>query len=297
MRDEIVGKGNITAKIIADSVSKDGVRLTTMQLCYPRFIHGEFMTHRMFSRNAMSSRAVPVKKIIDQVRNNPAMPIHWGANQAGMQAEQEVEDTVRAKVYWEEAAATAAKYAEELSSYEVHKQVVNRILEPFQFMHTVVTATEWDNFFALRLHKDAQPEIYELSRCMLEAMNNNEPTELVEGQWHIPYVDMFDFVRRPINQKQYSYDVDTALKCSVARCARVSYLNHDQSQPSIEKDLKLYQMLYDSKHLSPFEHQASPMQSDSVDGVTHTDRLGNKWSGNFRNWIKYRKLIETGEQV
>ena len=280
MNNEVVGKGNITAKIIADSVSDAGVRLTTLQLCYPRFIHGEFMTHRMFSRNAMSSRAVPVKKMIEQVRNNPATPIHWGANQAGMQASSEVVDYNDAKVTWKIAADTAADLAEELNALQLHKQVVNRILEPFQWMHTVVTATEWDNFFALRLHKDAQPEIYELARVMQQAMDESSPEKRTVNDWHLPYVAASEHLI-----------IDDALKCSVARSARVSYLNHDQSQPSVEKDLKLYKMLYDSQHLSPFEHMAYPIRSTTEGGVTHVDNRGNGWSGNFKGWVQYRNLV------
>lgn len=285
MNNKIEGRGNISAKVIADSVSEDGVRLTTMQLCYPRFIHGEFMTHRMFSRNAMSSRAVPVEKMIEQVNNNPAAPIHWGANQAGMVADEEIRDASIGEAIWWIAADTMTNLAERMNRAGLHKQVVNRILEPFQVMHTVVTATEWDNFFALRLHNDAQPEIYELARVMQQAMEESSPQGHTEEQWHMPYIQH--------GERMALHD---AIKCSVARCARVSYLNHDQSQPSIEKDLKLYQMLYDSKHLSPFEHQAKPIHPtwlllEEETGITHMDKNGYSWSGNFKGWAQYRNLI------
>ena len=188
----------IEAKIIADSISTAGKRITTMQLCYPRFIHSEFMTHRMFSRNAMSSRAVPVAKMIEQVRSNPAMPIHWGTNQPGMQASAVLSNEMDArlgtsprqyvKTLWEHVAEDAANIAERMAQLGAHKQIVNRILEPFQWMHTVVTATEWDNFFELRCHPDAQPEINALACAMRDAMQASTPTERLEYEWHLPYV-------------------------------------------------------------------------------------------------------------
>lgn len=155
----------ISAKIVADSISPAGGRLVTMELCYPRFIHSEFLTHRMFSRNASSSRAIPVEKMLQQVQENPAMPVHWGKNQPGMQAREEIFPNT-GKDLWKIYAKQTAKNAEELNLIGYHKQVVNRLLEPFQYIKVIVTATEWDNFFKLRLHEDAQPEMYELARCM-----------------------------------------------------------------------------------------------------------------------------------
>lgn len=157
------------AKIILDSINESGDRLTTFQLRYPRFIHSELMTHRVFSRNAMSSRAVPVAKMIAQVRENPAKPIHWGMNKPGMQATEEV-PVASAEHLWQKAANLAADVAEQMVKLNLHKQVANRILEPFQWMNTIVTATEWDNFFELRAHPDAQPEFQKLAVMMQNAM-------------------------------------------------------------------------------------------------------------------------------
>lgn len=254
------------AKIILDSVSPAGARLTTMQLVYPRFIHSEFMTHRVFSRNAMSSRAVPVKKMIEQVQNSPAMPCHWGANQPGMQARSELtgRDLEEAKALWLKAARDASDHAERMMEIGLHKQVANRILEPFQFMHTIVTATEWDNFFSLRIHPDADPNIYELAVAMKAAMDGSEP---VERYIHRPYMrdgelpDFFGYI-------------------SAARCARVSFLNHDGSEPDFEKDLALAIMLKDSRHASPFEHQATCMGVDV-----------NEWDANFMGWKQFRSTL------
>ena len=281
----------IEAKIIADSITEDGNRLTTMQLMYPRFIHSEFMTHRVFSRNASSSRAIPIAKMIQSVRDNPAMPIHWGKNQPGMQARKEIDFPTLAQDIWKYASELAVDRAYELKDLDIHKQIVNRLLEPFQYIKVIVTATEWDNFFKLRCHEDAQPEMYELARVMKEAMEESTPKLLKHGEWHLPYVDF-------PGPRGKELSLEKAIKCSVARCARVSYLNHDNSNPNIEKDIALADKLLEAGHMSPFEHQATPMDfaKDTYalaweKGVTHKDRKDNFWSGNFRGFLQYRQLL------
>lgn len=286
---------SISAKIVADSISKHGIRLTTMELNYPRFIHSEFLTHRVFSRNAASSRAIPIEKMLKQVQENPAMPVHWGKNQPGMQAKEEVENSRDAALEWKRCAIDAVESAEWLSHYNLHKQIVNRVLEPFQWIKVIVTATEWDNFFKLRLHPDAQPEMMVLAERMKEAMEDSTPKELAVGEWHAPYY------YGSFTDEKGNSDVGTALKCSVARCARVSYLNHDNSTPNIEKDLLLADKLLEAGHFSPFEHQATPISEvykerwefdiEWVDGITHIDRDNNYWSGNFKSWLQYRQTI------
>lgn len=266
----------ITAKMIEHSCSTStGIALATMQLTYPRFIHAEFMTHRVFSRNASSSRAIPVAKMIEQVRTNPAMPIHWGKNQPGMQASaefegQELETMMRA---WQQAAREAAATAEFMEKHGLHKQVANRILEPFQYMHVIVTATEWENFFALRAHPDAQPEIHALAIVMKTAMEQSTPRWIDPDEWHLPYVTY---------EERLNHPTELLLKISGARCARVSYLTHDGLTPEIEKDLALYDRLVGGVplHASPIEHQATPMQT------------GDMWSGNFKGWLQHRQLVE-----
>lgn len=264
----------ITAKIILDSISPAGVRLTTFELKYPRFIHAEFMTHRVFSRNASSSRAIPVHKMLERIRNEPATPVHWGQNQAGMQADNEIADTALAKQMWMKAAHQACDMAEEMLSLNLHKQIVNRITEPFAHIQVLVTSTQWDNFFVLRDHKDAQPEIRELAIQMKKVMNESTPKLLATGEWHTPFV----------REEEQDLDIETKRRISTARCARVSYLNHDGSTPSIEKDLKLYDQLITNRpiHASPTEHQATPLLDDQ----------DFEFSGNFRGWLQYRKLIE-----
>lgn len=269
----------IKAKIITDSINLNGVRLTTMQLKYHRFIHSEFMTHRVFSRNASSSRAIPVMKMIEQVETDPAIPVHWGRNQSGMQAKGELDEysISIAKNDWLSAAKSAAESARLLSLLGLHKQVINRLLEPFQWIHVVVTATEWDNFYALRDHPDAQPEIQALAQAMKEAHNNSAPTLLEDGEWHLPYIKSYE-------HELYTYQ--DLLKFSAARCARVSYLNHDKSDPSPEKDIDLHDKLTQSNppHMSPVEHQAQ-------------SRLEDKFFANFRGWKQYRTYLEQIKNV
>ena len=187
----------IKATVIADSVHHvTGTRITTFELVYPRFIHSEFMTHRVFNRNASSSRAIPTSKFIEQVRNEPVMPSHWGKNQKGMQAFEELSpmEIKDAEFIWENAASAAAVYAEQLRRGQVHKQIVNRILEPFTHIRVVVTSTSWANFYGLRDHEDAQPEIRELAQAMRKAHNESTPRALPQGEWHLPYIAHIDRV-------------------------------------------------------------------------------------------------------
>lgn len=274
----------ISVKVIEDSISEKNVRLTTLQLMYPRFIHSEFLTHRVFSRNASSSRAIPVAKMIEQARTNPAMPIHWGTNQSGMQAKSELlpEMLERAKTEWIRAAESAVEHAQTLMELGLHKQVANRVLEPFQHIHVIVTATEWVNFFELRTHTDAQPEFQELALQMKAAMINSIPTLLKDNEWHLPYVTDID----QSDVRAMNLDSKALLKLSAARCARVSYLTHDGKAPDIDKDLALYDRLITMKpaHASPIEHQATPNNSKEYAYL----------QGNFIGWVQFRKLVEQG---
>ncbi|MCY1202254.1 Thymidylate synthase ThyX [compost metagenome] len=282
---------SIEAKVIAKSVSVKGKVITTFQLRYPRFIHAEFMTHRMFSRNASSSRAIPVAKIIEQIRNEPAMPIHWGANQAGMQAHAELEGFLRNDCVqaWRDAARQAANIAEYMVERGLHKQVANRILEPFAHISVIVTATEWANFFELRDHPDAQPEIRALAQEMLKADHFYNHASLVGTRvlqspgsdyldarcWHLPYITEAE-------RNSLADRADMLCAMSAARCARVSYLTHDGQEPDEGKDLALFQRLVGSAplHASPIEHQAC--------GSNNPYRQ----SRNFRGVVQFRELYE-----
>lgn len=263
---------SIKAEIVADSISESGKRITTFFLVYPRMIHSELMTHRVFSRNAASSRAIPVKKFLKMVLDNPAAPVWWGKNQPGMQAKEELSSWRLwvAKKVWTLASYFAVFFAWLLSKVDLHKQISNRILEPWFYMQTIVTATEFDNFYALRRHKDAQPEIKALADAMWESHNKSSPKLLKQGQWHLPYIkDSDEMTNDPIVLAKY---------CT-ARCCRVSYLNHDGTKPDGKKDLALHDRLLADGHMSPFEHAATPLFDPQ------------EQSGNFKGWKQYRKFI------
>lgn len=300
----------ISAKIIADSVSPDGVRLTTMLLRYPRFVHAEFMTHRVFSRNASSSRAIPVEKMIQAVIDDPAMPIHWGKNQKGMQAAQELSiDEQRAAIRaWLKGMEKAVETARHLNDLGLHKQIVNRVIEPWSHITVVVTATEWNNFLHLRDHEDAQPEIAELARCVRVELELSDPVLLQPGQWHLPFVDVaveYAVVERLLQVGRITRDMpkpfevyEVLIKLSTARCARTSYLTHDKLNPTIDEDISLYERLVGSSplHASPTEHQATPdfVLGSGDDGeIFWSNPTGH---GNLTGWNQHRKML-AGENV
>lgn len=271
--------------------------LWTFELTYPRYIHSEFMTHRMFSRNASSSRAIPVSKVIQQVVNNPVIPPKVYMNKAGMVGDVEASDT-DAEAFrdlWIYAATNAVKTAECMAELGIHKQHINRILEPFQFIHVIVTATEWDNFFDLRLAPDAQPEMQDLANAIYNEMHKFKNKDFgyitcydgdgslcsaLNGDLNlitVPYITTDDC-------ELLGDDCDflTIMKISAARCARVSYNNHDGSKPDIHKDLELFERLYKGGHMSPLEHTCLR----NIDYVQ---------SANLMGWKSLRYLLENSK--
>ena len=263
------------AEIIADSVNPHGERLTTFALRYPRIIHSELMTHRQFSRNASSSRAIPVERFITWVMDDPAMPLEYRQNVKGMQGGElmapETQQACEVEILnlRDQTVATVKR----LSELGLAKQSANRYAEAFHHISVLVTAANFANFFALRIHEDAQPEIRELALHMLRAYSASRPTLLADGAWHLPYVGSspMDDLLSEANQ----------LKVSVARCARVSYNNHDGSAPDPTKDVALHDALVGQTplHASPAEHQAQAVAW-----------VGD--GGNFGgHWRQYRKTL------
>src|SRR6266567_2555909 len=258
-------------KVIADSINKFGSRLTTITARYPRFVHSEMMTHREFSRNAASSRAIPISKIIKQVQNNPAMPYKWQKNQSGMQGGDNIENIVQAQNDWIRSSQLAIEQAKRLNDIHCHKQICNRILEPFVWITTVISSTNWNNFFHLRCSDLADTTIRHIAEMIRYVIENNEPVQLDNNEWHLPFITQED-----IN----NYSSEYLKRISVARCARVSYLNHEIKD--IKKDLELEVRLEQSGHWSSFEHVAKPTYFD-----------GNRQNGNFHeSWLQYRKTFE-----
>ncbi len=259
------------ARVLLDSQSPAGVRLTTLQVTFPRFVLSEFNTHRTFSRNSASSRAIPTNKLLERVLNDPVLPVEWGRNQQGMSAGEELtqEDADRAKAVWLAAMHDAIARVKEMQHFRVHKQIINRLLEPFMWHTVIVTATEWENFFELRCSPNAQPEIRVAAELMREAMRESAPVTIANGDWHLPLVQ----------SDEQTLDIETRKKISAARCARVSYLTHDGKR-DVEKDIELCERLRTDRHLSPFEHVAMA----AADTGFHA---------NFRGWVQMRAEIET----
>ncbi len=261
----------IYAKVIEDSVNAYGDRLTTVEVNLHRYVLAELNTHRVFSRGSASSRAIPVSKMLEQVRTNIAMPIEFGSAQKGMQAGPPLEGDPLLQVHqlWRDAAENACKSAEKLLELGVHKQVVNRILEPFMWHRVIISATEWDNFFSQRCSPLAQPEINAAACAIREAIQGSKPIKKSYFNWHTPYL-MDDERQLPLSVR---------LKVSAARCARVSYLTHDGKR-DMEKDIELFDKLIsaDPPHWSPMEHVACPY-----------DGMGER---NYNGWAQLRWFAE-----
>lgn len=263
--------------ILHSRVPETGAQIYTIAVRYWRAIHGEVLTHRRLSRNSSSSRAIPVRRVLEQVIHDPAGPIHWGAQQPGMQADNQLAGwRLRvAKGFW-----TFHRFASIFASWGMmraglHKQVANRVTEPHQYIKVLITSTEWDNFFLLRDHGDAQPEIQELARAIKAAMAKSEPQLLRPGEWHIPFVKGAEYE---------SMELEELIHISTARNARVSYLTHDLKPTKPEADIELHDDLVGSEpiHASPAEHVAVALDDLRIDK-------------NFRGFKQYRSFVESGD--
>jgi len=280
------------AKIELDSYGPNEARLTTFRLTYPRFVHAELMTHRVFSRNSASSRAIPTEKLLGLVEEDPVMPVWWGKNQSGMQAREELEGHTleRAKATWQSLSGLAVQGARVLGALGLHKQIANRVVEPWMFITVLVTATEWDNFFALRDHADAQPELARVAAKAHALYRSSMPSLVPAGDWHLPFVTFRDETR--LRAEGFS-DSDLC-KISVGRCARVSYLTHDKTRDPAA-DIALADRLLQSGHMSPFEHVARALTE--AEWQDEAEKMAREWArrrvpmGNFWGWLQYRKTL------
>ncbi len=302
---------NITARVICDSISEQGVRLTTFEIEYPRIVMSEFNTHRSVSKNSSSSRAIPVSKMLEHTQTVNLKPVYFGSKKAGMQAGKELVggDLINAKLFWESALFDAVTWATELDELGVAKEVTNRLVEPFQLVKVVCTATDWDNFFNLRLHPDADPNICMLAYKMYKAMEESKPYELKEGEYHLPYVNVGWNGKGEMcyfDEDFNSVELEQAIRLSAASCASVSYRTEGMT---LEKADKIFDMLIKAEviHSSPFEHIATPVKpkynelgyvrvncsepQSWEEGITHINKQGQLCSGNLRGWVQYRHLL------
>lgn len=295
-----------STKIIADSIAPSGKRLTTWELTYPRMVHAELMTHRLFSRNSASSRAIPVEKMLARIEETPAMPVYWGKNQAGMQAAEELDAESKglAMLEWLAARTDAVRRSRNLLALGLHKQIANRVTEPWMYITVIVSSTELENWFRLRDHKDAQPEIAWVAHDMRVKFEISKPVELAEGAWHLPYI--FEQDREEMRIEVPAAHVDAQLcKVATGRLARVSYLTHDGKRDLIE-DIALHDKLIGPGHWSPFEHVAQAMTREAwmnrmQELIWKCDEAGELFDasmiGNFSGWLQYRKTFPPANEM
>lgn len=324
------------AKILLDSVSETGKRLTTFEATFPRIVLAEFNTHRMLTRNSASSRAIPFLKQLSWTLSDPFIPARFPQNTKGMQPQEYYDlgsyEYELAKEIWLSARDSMIVHAKKLTGnlpagyissgsdfrsdkevfLNVHKQIANRLLEPFLWHKVIVTATEWSNFFKLRTHPDAQLEIRTIADLLYDLYHqesvpcpdglagcevlhgNYKPKTLKKGEWHCPLIHKEDtnlideYLDNITGESDRSLDnytktfLEIQKKISVARCARVSYLTHEGIRDLI-KDLELYTRLHTSGHWSPFEHVATPAWHREGGGYT------NERHGNFFGWMQHRQ--------
>ena len=269
------------AEIIADSISPRGHRATTMEVQFPRFVLAEFNTHRAFSRNSASSRAIPIKKQIAAIKENPVYPLVFGTAKPGMQAgpplEPGTKEYRKALRWWNFSMSASLKAAAALDKVGVHKQVTNRILEPYMWHKVIVTSTDWENFFNQRCSSLAQPEIDKIACMMRDVLEVSSPRPLDYGQYHLPYVQ----------RDELDLPIEFQIAISIARCARVSYLTHDKIVDRA-KDFALFMRLVTETppHYSPLEHVCTPVNLE-----------GYIPAGNFYGWQQMRHLTSMTTQV
>lgn len=302
---EVIGKNRIKARLIKDSKSLTGKRMSTFEFDMPRIILAEANTHRATSKNASSSRAIPLKTAIQNIIDNPFYPVYWGKNQPGMQAKEELqgEDLDRAKMLWGKAIRQNLDVVREFEKLGVHKQISARWLETPQIIKCVTSGTDWDNLLWLRNDEEAQPEYEELAKCIQECFRQSDPELLLVGEWHLPYVETkrVGSVLHYIDSNGEELTLEEAKMISASCCAQVSYRKLNDTK---EKAIEIYNKLFSGRkpHMSPTEHQATPISfANSMNlprdvgswenGVTHMTRDGDLCSGNLNGWIQLRQTL------
>lgn len=275
------------AQVIADSVNPDGVRLTTMEVTFHRFILAEVNTHRRFSRNSASSRAIPLETMLQRAAEHPALPLEWPCEKPGMSGGlsltgDDLEDAQRTLESIRYSTIQAldlyiTRHPEKAT--RLHKSLLNRPLEWFMWHTAIISSTEWTNMFKQRISPEAQPEFFELAALMSRALADSVPEELNYGEWHVPYIS---------DEDQMNLTVEEQVKISTARCARVSYLTHDGVRDYIE-DMRMHNdTLWHKGHWSPMEHPAVAVDRKMYPAI----------SSNFDpGWHQYRYFAENGMDI
>ena len=323
-----------TAEVIADSIGPNGKRITSILINHWRGIHAELLRHRLFSFSVASSRAIPYSVQSKQVKEDPMMPVLWPRSHKGMQGTEVFEGKEHEEMNdkWVSAKDDMLYHTERYTERGLSKQLTNRLLEPWVNSCCVITATEWGNFFRLRcpttkvtalsgspikgdfdwwadeiqLDFPAEYNIQDLAIKMKKALDASTPTELRQGQWHLPFISQDDIDAYTEADQCASVHWDILKKISAARCARTSYGKN--LGKTDRDDLALAETLLKEHHLSPFEHQAMAINEKYTEvGGVYLDvcnmpdglevRVDNNqrthfWSGNLQGWVQYRKVIE-----
>lgn len=308
---------NIWVEVLKDSISPEGDRLISFHVHYPRVILSEVNTHCVITKNSSSSRAVPVNNFLETIESNPYIPTFIGKNKSGMQADEEIsvsEKKQAVKLIKNHLKATC-KLVRKLSDkagLNIHKQIANRYTEPFQYMNTILSGTEWTNFFNLRNHPDAEPHFHELAKCIQHAYNTSKPESLSPGDWHLPFIDTErdsegNLKYGLINDNIFSeLSLEDAKKISASCCAQISYRKGDTS---LEKAEMIWNKLINNEpaHSSPLQHSGTPIDYNllrndekktfDIIGITHMDIKYNLWSAQFKGWIMLRKEYEHLQEI
>lgn len=286
--------------VLASRHAQTGRLVVSLHMRYPRIIHGELMTHRVFNRNARSSRAVPIKTLLGEIRSSAFIPWHWTGAKPGMQGvpnwqekilvkgaaalHVDTDIPVNAEAAWLWGRDLMADLAESFADADYHKQVANRLVEPWMWMDLLVTSTHWANFMHLRDHPDAEPHIRDLAVLVGKALEaaGDQAQILHPGQWHLPYVTREE-IDRELPAWRFTSAADAVLRpettvadlgkmISAARCARISYKPFDGNS-TYEKEIERFNSLIgnDAVHASPLEHQCTPDEIVTVETTYWND--------------------------
>jgi hypothetical protein len=316
--------------VIADSLTNAAAapRLSTYIVRYPRYVHAEALRHRVISRNAASSRARSVKSTLREVMTNPVIPL-FTVNQKGMGgkfASPEIREALikewllardkdvtsvlsmlinpsirEGKTDTEVAndyeALLADYYANGYDTegnpkagyLSAHKQQFNRIIEAYSVFEEVITASYWDNFLSLRDHEDAQPEIRAVAVLVKAALDRSTP---VKRELHLPFIAEADY---PASDADWETTVKPVFLRSSAEAAQISY-NDKSSSSKSTATAELGARLFESRHLSPFEHPAiaSGHYFDVLRTAEseHLEPDATKLVSNFSDsWVQLRPIL------
>jgi len=263
------------AKILADSISVVGHRLTTFEVTFPRIVLAEVNTHKMISKNSASSRAIPVGERIVAIETDPFIPESFGKNKAGMQHEEILDGDadMAARKHWMQAMGACVVEARAMEGINVHKQLANRLLEPFSWHTAILSGTDWDNFEHLRVHPAAQGEFSKAARMMMDMKRESTPVLVEPGTWHLPHVPevYYGAVRSKVEPGAWL----NWAKVSAARCGRVSFMR--QNAQNFDKDVARADAFISDGHMSPLEHPARPMTPWELDAF-------EQWEADF--WVE-----------